>query len=78
MVAYKLLTSQARSPFGYFNIPFHILPLFSVPYVFVRVWVVAGQSCSRAQGLRDSVEDRGISKVRVTVITEVQEVGKKP
>lgn len=77
MVAYKLLTSQARGPWGYFNFPFHILTLFYVPYFFVKVWLVAGlKSCGKAQGLRYILENRGNSEVRVRSITEAQKVEK--
>lgn len=59
MVAYKLLASQARGPFVYFNFPFYILALFYVPYFFVKVWVVAGlESCAKAQGLRYILDNR--------------------
>lgn len=77
MVAYKLLTSQARGSWGYFNFPFHILTLFYVPYFFVKVRVVAGlKSCAKAQGLRYILENIGNSEVKVRFITEAQKVRK--
>lgn len=77
MVDYKLLTSQARGPWGYFNFLFHILTLLYVPYFVVKVWVVAGlKSCAEAQGLRYILENRGNSEVRVRFTAKAQKVGK--